>query len=294
MGLGSRYSRPQYRNLAGCTYTVYWRQKIIDPQVITDLPLPDTSSANITVRTGVSNTSDKEEKVTVTGKIENIEFSKQIDMKPGEKTNIVFSPEEFPQLKFKNPRLWWPNNYGRPELYFLDLYVTAPGNIESDHKQVRFGIRELSYELTVDAPGKELWRVEFNPTFALKESECFLFDNIHRRDIGDGVSIPRLRDGIDTSLLKDCPDQATAPYLVIKVNGRQSFCRGGNWGMDDAMKNTTREHLEPSFRLHRDEHFNMIPGNWTGESTEETFLTFAINMEFWFGTISGSLFKVIT
>ena len=40
--------------------------------------------------------------------------------------------------------------------------------------------------------------------------------------------------------------------------------------MDDAMKNVSREHLEPYFRLHRDAHFNMIR-NWTGESTEQTF-----------------------
>ena len=61
-----------------------------------------------------------------------------------------------------------------------------------------------------------------------------------------------------------------SPYLVIKVNGRRIFCKGGNWGMDDAMKRVPRDHLEPYFRLHRDAGFTMVR-NWTGESTEEVF-----------------------
>lgn len=58
--------------------------------------------------------------------------------------------------------------------------------------------------------------------------------------------------------------------MVIKVNGKRIFCKGGNWGMDDAMKRVSREHLEPYFRLHKEANFNMIR-NWTGESTEENF-----------------------
>jgi hypothetical protein len=242
--------------------------KIIDPQVITDLPLPDTTNVSITVRTGIENISGKLQQVTVTGKIENINFSKQVNLKPGEKTDVVFSPEEFPQLKLKNPRLWWPNGYGRQELYNLDLMVNS-ANRESDHKTVRFGIREMSYDLSIDAKDKKDWRVEFNPISALKGGKP-IFDNIHRRDVGAGTHIPKLREDADPGLLTDSPDLATAPYMVIKVNGKPIFCRGGNWGMDDAMKNVTREHLEPYFRLHHDANLNMVR-NWTGENTEENF-----------------------
>lgn len=242
--------------------------KILDPQVITNLLLPDTTSVSITVRTYLKNTSDNEHQFTVSGKIENIVFKKQISLKAGEKANVVFSPEEFPQLKLKNPRLWWPNGYGRQELYFLDLSVSENGK-ESDHKKVRFGVREMSYEMSVDTKDKKAWRVEFNPISALKDGKP-LFDNIHHRDVGEGMCIPRLRDDVDPALLTECEDLATAPYLVIKVNGVRIFCRGGNWGMDDAMKNVSREHLEPYFRLHHDANLNMVR-NWTGESTEEVF-----------------------
>lgn len=241
---------------------------IIDPQVITDLPLPDTTSVNLTVRTDLRNTSDKEQLFTVSGKIENIVFKKQVSLKAGEQANLVFSPKEFPQLKLKNPRLWWPNGYGKQELYVMDLSVSGNGK-ESDHKKVRFGVREMSYEMSVDTKDKKAWRVEFNPVSVFKNDKP-LFDNTHRRDVGEGTAIPKLREDADPALLTESGDLATAPYLVIMVNGKRIFCRGGNWGMDDAMKNVSREHLEPYFRLHHDANLNMVR-NWTGESTEEVF-----------------------
>ena len=69
-------------------------------------------------------------------------------------------------------------------------------------------------------------------------------------------------------------DLGPAPYLVIKVNGVRIAARGGNWGMDDARKRVSREHLEPYFRLHRDAGLNIIR-NWVGQSTEETFYDLA-------------------
>ena len=84
------------------------------------------------------------------------------------------------------------------------------------------------------------------------------------------VWIPQLNAGIDPRIFKLTEDSLTAPYLVIKVNGQPIFCKGGSWGMDDGMKNVSREHLEPYMRLHRDANFNMVR-NWTGESTEEVF-----------------------
>jgi len=57
---------------------------------------------------------------------------------------------------------------------------------------------------------------------------------------------------------------------VVKVNGRRILCKGGNWGMDDALKRVSRERLEPYVRMHRDANLTMIR-NWCGQSTEEAF-----------------------
>ena len=82
------------------------------------------------------------------------------------------------------------------------------------------------------------------------------------------VVVPQLREGIDMSWFN--PLESVNPFLFIKVNGMPIFCKGGNWGMDDAMKRVSRSQLEPYFRLNAEQNFNMAR-NWLGQSTEEVF-----------------------
>jgi len=242
---------------------------ITDPHIITHLPLPDTTSAGITIEAELHNLSAQPQQITLKGEIGSIKFEQRFGLKAYQSRAVGFTPAEFKQLDIQHPRLWWPNGYGRPELYSLKLTAVNSTGKSSDQQAVRFGIRELSYEMTVDMPGNTHKRVEYQPVIALK-NKTSLFDNVDRSQAANDVAIAKLKAGVDTALLKSCDDEATAPYLVIKVNGKRIYCKGGNWGMDDAMKNVSREHLEPYFRLHRDAHFNMIR-NWTGESTEQTF-----------------------
>lgn len=242
---------------------------ISDPQVITDLPLPDTSSAEITVKSGLKNNSNKIQTVTFSGQIENQAFSKKVVIQPMEFKEVVLSPSEFPQLNFKNPRLWWPNGYGHAELYNLNLQVKLENGNVSDQQTIRFGVREFSYEMSIAEPGNTMRRVEFNP---LKTAGKVMFNTVDRTDARQGAVIPRLADSADPTLLTSIEKNTDNPFLIIKVNGIPVFCKGGNWGMDDAMKRVSRERLEPYFKLHQDANFNMVR-NWTGESTEEVFYT---------------------
>ncbi|HLF34147.1 MAG TPA: glycoside hydrolase family 2 TIM barrel-domain containing protein [Cyclobacteriaceae bacterium] len=52
---------------------------------------------------------------------------------------------QFPDLTFDNPKLWWPNGYGRQDLYDLKLEFLEKGSLVSDAETVRFGIREITY-----------------------------------------------------------------------------------------------------------------------------------------------------
>jgi len=267
--------------------------KISEPQVITALPLlPDTTLANITVRTRVKNCTDKVQEVNISGKIEGVVFEKIINLLSGEEKSVEFSPIQFEQLQIKNPRLWWPNGYGRPELYTLELNAKV-NQLLSDSKTVRFGIREFSYDLSVDMPDKQNVRVEYNPLLAIKDGKP-VFDNTEHRNLGGRLHIPKLQANIDPNVLKIIDDKAMSSYLVIKVNGRRIFCRGGNWGMDDAMKHTDKEFLEPYLKLHREANMNMIR-NWTGESTEESFFDLCdeygmlVWNEFWISTENYNL-----
>ena len=56
--------------------------------------------------------------------------------------------------------------------------------------------------------------------------------------------------------------------LTISVNGVRLFIKGGDWGMDEAMKRIPRERLEAQIRLHQLANYNLIR-NWVGQSTSE-------------------------
>jgi hypothetical protein len=58
--------------------------------------------------------------------------------------------------------------------------------------------------------------------------------------------------------------------LTISVNGVPVFIRGGNWGLDEAMKRIPRARLETLIRLHKAANLNLIR-NWVGQSTSEDF-----------------------
>jgi hypothetical protein len=58
--------------------------------------------------------------------------------------------------------------------------------------------------------------------------------------------------------------------LTISVNGVPIFIRGGNWGLDEALKRIPRERLEAEIRMHQMANLNLIR-DWVGQSTSEDF-----------------------
>ncbi|HXJ10773.1 MAG TPA: LamG-like jellyroll fold domain-containing protein [Candidatus Limnocylindrales bacterium] len=264
--------------------------KIGDAQVVTKLPLPETSSADVEITVPLEN----ETSVTVGGTLEasfdTVKVTKTVTLAPG-KNAVALTSAEFAQLKVPHPRLWWPNGYGKPELYTLKLAVTVGGQT-SDVKDVRFGIRELTYELSLLDSTGHLQRVEFSPTAARAKQEQIVdvthagirnvpspdpFPSIFPEEWRDGWKswVASLKPGAEKSrAVKRLEDTRATPYLAIKVNGVRIAARGGSWGMDDMLKRVSRERLEPFFRLHRDANVNIIR-NWVGQSTEEVFFDLA-------------------
>lgn len=62
--------------------------------------------------------------------------------------------------------------------------------------------------------------------------------------------------------------------LTLVVNGVRIMARGGNWGLDEAMKRVTRERLDAQFHLHALANLNIIR-NWVGQSTSPDFYDMA-------------------
>ncbi len=239
--------------------------EIGDPQIIADLPLPDTTRAAVNVAVELKNPTANPASGTLEFAVEGRSVRGEYTLAAGETRKVAL-----PLLTLEKPRLWWPNGYGAQNLYTATLTARNGAGELSDERKVRFGVREMSYELMADLPDKPGARVEFNPIAASGYGKP-MFDNERRREIEQGVFVAPLAEGADARLLTRLPDDDPAgPYLIIKVNGVRIFCRGGDWGMDDAMKDVRREKMEPYFRLHKEENLNIIR-NWTGESTEEVF-----------------------
>ena len=186
-----------------------------DPLVETDLPLPRTDSADLTVKVTLENTSDKQVDGELIGEIvpeggdqsAGVTFRQKISLAPHISPPVEFSSKTKPELHIANPKLWWPNGYGPQNLYRLKLRFVEHGR-ESGETDIQFGIRKIEY------------------------------------------------GGMDA--------------LTISVNGVKVFIRGGDWGLDEALKRIPRERLDAEIHYHALAHMTMIR-NWVGQSTSEDF-----------------------
>ena len=182
---------------------------IKDPLVTTDLPLPKVDAADVAVQAKVENVSDTPQKGVLKGSFGDVSFEQAVEVAPHSTQVVSFDSKTTMALHVVNPKLWWPNGYGRQNLYHLHLSFEVDRK-SSDSRDVSFGIRKFSYSV---------------------------------------------------------PDSEN---LTISVNGVRVFIRGGNWGLDEAMKRNPRERLEAQIRMHQVANLNMIR-NWVGQSTSEDF-----------------------
>jgi exo-1,4-beta-D-glucosaminidase len=105
------------------------------------------NEADLSVYAELHNASDHAIHGVVTGTVAGVRIEQPVDLGPNEDRSVAFSPEKFPQLRLHNPRIWWPYQMGEPNLETLTLGFTEGGHV-SDEQSVRFGIREITSELT--------------------------------------------------------------------------------------------------------------------------------------------------
>jgi exo-1,4-beta-D-glucosaminidase len=156
---------------------------IRDPYVTTKLDAPSAGAASLTVSATLVNGSGAEVKGTLTGAIESMSFSEEVTLAAGETKRVTLAPATHPELRIAKPRLWWPWQYGNPDLYSLKLSFSIGGAV-SDSIDQRFGIREFSSELT--AKGHRLFRVNGKPI--LIRGAGYTADMMYRRDVDRDVA----------------------------------------------------------------------------------------------------------
>jgi len=116
-----------------------------DPWVRT--VLPTNARADVSVSVGIRNASGQYLQGELTGVIQpgNVSFSKKVNVEANRTVELKLDKNQFEQLSVQNPRLWWPNGYGEPNLYTCNLSFKI-GDQVSDVKKITFGIKQYSYD----------------------------------------------------------------------------------------------------------------------------------------------------
>ncbi len=126
------------------------------PQVVSKLNPPELDRAELTVKVVARNATPRPVSGTLEGTIGDIVFSTGVSLAAGEEREIVLTPDEIPQLVLNDPKLWWPFQYGEPNLHDLELVLKVDGAV-SDRSESRFGIREFTAD--IDENGHLVYRV---------------------------------------------------------------------------------------------------------------------------------------
>jgi exo-1,4-beta-D-glucosaminidase len=191
---------------------------IINPFIVTDLPLPDTTLANLSISATLTNASGKKQTGFLKGKIDlltkldmgsyikklpgkmnSITFEKAVEVPANGSVTVTLTEKDFAQLSIKNPYLWWPAGYGEQYLHNLELTYVTGGKV-SVKKNTTFGIRKV------------------------------------------------------TSYVKEI----SGSYgMVFNINGKRVFCKGG-WIQPDMLLDMSRERIFNEARLLANANLNMI------------------------------------
>lgn len=167
--------------------------------VTSDLPLPDTTFADLTISLDLVNHDDHVKegiiKASVTGQGHPLILEQSFSLGPRDTLEILWNPANMPRLHLEDPALWWPNGYGEPRLYNLAISAVTNSGEEASG-QTRFGIREVGTYLG-------------------------------------------------------------ARERVYTINGREIYCKGGNWVLDMTLNWSARRY-ENEILLTKNANLNML------------------------------------
>jgi exo-1,4-beta-D-glucosaminidase len=125
------------------------------PLVTTKFDLPSLAVAHLQVDAMAVNYTDKEQDAVIKGKINgDISFEQKVHLMPHEKKQVTFGGRKYPQLNVKDPHIWWPWEYGKPELNRITLSMISDGELSNELSE-NFGIREVSSVLFNDEKSRK-------------------------------------------------------------------------------------------------------------------------------------------
>ena len=140
------------------------------PMVGTHFPDDSLATAELTVIGELQNADDKEVSGTLEAALEGIgTVEQQVTLAANEHKSVVFAPEQYPQLRVKSPKLWWPYPLGPQNLASVTLRfqvrerVVATSQVASGEPRVEAPDLQ-SGELDFKSSGKRMFRMSgFSP-----------------------------------------------------------------------------------------------------------------------------------
>lgn len=158
----------------------------------------DFSEARIDVEITLVNLLDKPVEGSVKASAEDISFEVPVKLEASE-TKVLRHTETV-----KNPRIWWSAEMGSPELYHMTVSFG-----DSHSRSVRFGIRDISSELTPDG---------------------------HRQFILNGRKVLVKSAGwADDIFMQDTPESILRQVQMVKDMGLNNIRFENVWGKDDTV-----------------------------------------------------------
>jgi len=209
---GATSWRGQERSTGGILRGVALRESAgIDLSDVTVTPLDvSEASARLVVDATLHNWTDHAASVAFDGQIRGATFD---DARPLAVHGVATAPPGVSHAKFEvamdHPRLWWPRDYGRPDLYTLEASVREDATL-LDHRAVRFGVRSvrLDDQWTFWVNGKRVyargtnyiatqWLSQADRAFYARDLDAMVAANLNSVRVHAHLERPELYDLAD-------------------------------------------------------------------------------------------------
>jgi len=186
---------------------------IRNPYVTTDLPLPATSPASLSVYCDLINNTSKPVSGVLYAEISRpgkatIKFQRDIQLLRNASQEIAFGPADYSQLSVADPDLWWPYRWGKANLYQLKLSFKVKDSDEmSDSTAIEFGIRKITQRRDSDNSFPEIgsggnFYLQVNGRDYLVRGGVYSPDLLFRNDPERDANIMRYAKDLGLNLIR--------------------------------------------------------------------------------------------
>jgi exo-1,4-beta-D-glucosaminidase len=176
--------------------------------VRTDLDVKELDRASLIISAELHNHSDKTLTGVLAGRIDSVCFEESVTIAPGQQKVIEFTPEQYKDLLFHKPRLWWPHDLGEPNLYELHLEFKIDEAV-TDSCRTTFGIRRI----------EDYFNKEGHRGFKINGKEILI----------------KAGGWTDDMLLADTPEKLGAQIQYVKHMNLNCIRLEGIWGKDHTL-----------------------------------------------------------